>query len=36
MFARNGLDAIELAKRHHPSLILLDIQMPGMDGYSVV
>ncbi|MCK7577810.1 MAG: response regulator [Chromatiales bacterium] len=35
MFARNGLDAIELAKRHHPSLILLDIQMPGMDGYSV-
>ena len=35
LFARNGLDAIELAKRHHPSLILLDIQMPGQDGYSV-
>ena len=34
LFARNGLDAVELAKRHHPSLILLDIQMPGMDGYS--
>lgn len=34
LFARNGLDAVELAKRHHPGLILLDIQMPDMDGYS--
>lgn len=25
---------IRLAKEHHPSLILMDIQLPGMDGFS--
>jgi two-component system alkaline phosphatase synthesis response regulator PhoP len=30
--ADNGLLAIELAKKHHPSLIILDVQMPNMDG----
>lgn len=35
LFARNGTDAIALAKRHHPDLVLLDIQMPDLDGYSV-
>ncbi|HOW25070.1 MAG TPA: response regulator transcription factor [Bacteroidales bacterium] len=30
--ATNGLDAIDLATRHHPELIILDIMMPGMDG----
>lgn len=30
--AMNGLSAIELASRHRPHLIILDIMMPGMDG----
>ena len=33
--AQNGLEAIELAKKHLPSLILLDIMMPKMDGIEV-
>lgn len=28
----NGLEAITLAKTHHPDLILMDIRMPEMDG----
>jgi len=35
MFARGGVEALGLALRHHPALILLDIQMPEMDGYAV-
>lgn len=30
--AENGLQAIELAKKHHPHLIILDVMMPNMDG----
>ena len=30
--AENGLEAVELAKKEHPSLIMLDIHMPVMDG----
>ena len=30
--ADNGILAIELAKKHNPSLIILDVQMPNMDG----
>jgi len=33
--ARNGREGIELAGRVTPVLILLDIQLPGMDGYAV-
>jgi len=32
ILANNGLLAIELAKKHHPSLVILDVQMPNMDG----
>lgn len=31
--ARNGFEAIEQAKQHKPDLILLDVMMPGMDGF---
>lgn len=32
LLAENGQEAIELAKKHQPDLILMDVQMPGMDG----
>jgi CheY-like chemotaxis protein len=32
LVARNGAEAVECARRHHPDLILLDIVMPVMDG----
>ncbi|MEO5369018.1 MAG: response regulator [Magnetococcus sp. DMHC-1] len=33
IFAPNGEKALEAANRHVPDLILLDIMMPGMNGY---
>ena len=30
---RNGESAVDVARRVHPHLILLDIVMPGIDGY---
>ena len=33
--ARNGEKGIALAAQTEPDLILLDIQLPGMDGYTV-
>jgi two-component system, cell cycle response regulator DivK len=33
--ARNGREGIESAIEHHPDLIILDIQLPEMDGYEV-
>lgn len=33
--AKNGNEAIERAKQHEPSLIILDIMMPGKNGIEV-
>jgi YesN/AraC family two-component response regulator len=30
--AANGIQAVQLAKEHHPDIMLLDINMPEMDG----
>ena len=30
--AKNGVEAIEKAKKHKPQLIILDVMMPEMDG----
>jgi signal transduction histidine kinase/DNA-binding response OmpR family regulator len=32
----NGLDALKAAEKHLPDAILLDVVMPGMDGYAVI
>ena len=34
--ANSGREAIDLAQSHHPDLILMDIQMPGMDGLTAM
>lgn len=34
VFARNGREILAATHKHHPSLILSDIQMPEMDGYA--
>ncbi|HEU4833691.1 MAG TPA: LytTR family DNA-binding domain-containing protein [Pyrinomonadaceae bacterium] len=34
--ARNGQEAIEAVATHHPDLVFLDIQMPDLDGFSVL
>jgi len=34
--AKNGPDAIVLAEKHLPDVILLDVLMPEMDGYEVI
>lgn len=32
--ASNGKEAIEMVERHHPDVIILDLQMPVLDGWS--
>jgi len=33
--AESGVEGVRMALRHKPQAILLDIQLPGMDGYAV-
>jgi CheY-like chemotaxis protein len=33
--SHNGLHAIEMAKTHEPDVVLLSIDLPGLDGYQV-
>ena len=35
VFARDGDEALLAVQKHRPLLILLDIEMPGMNGYAV-
>ena len=32
---RSGLEAVELARLHHPDLLLMDIQLPEVSGLEV-
>jgi CheY-like chemotaxis protein len=34
--ARDGASGLEQAKQLHPGLIIMDIQLPGMDGLEVI
>jgi CheY-like chemotaxis protein len=36
LYASSGTEALELIEQYHPSLMLLDIMLPGMDGYGVL
>ncbi|MEN8120430.1 MAG: response regulator [Bacteroidota bacterium] len=36
LHADNGQDGINLFSEHNVDLVLLDIQLPGMDGYEVL
>jgi len=33
--ANSGMEALELLQKHKPDLIILDLMMPGMNGYEV-
>jgi CheY-like chemotaxis protein len=34
--ATNGREAVDLARQHHPDLILMDMMMPVVSGYEAV
>ncbi len=36
LVAHNGIEAIEMSRKHRPDLILMDIQMPIMDGLEAI
>lgn len=36
LFAHDGEEGIELAKKERPDLVVLDLLMPGIDGFEVL
>lgn len=34
--AEDGAEGVRLAGEHHPDLILMDVQLPDMDGFEVI
>lgn len=34
--ASDGIEALDSAHRNHPDLIILDLHMPGLDGFGVI
>lgn len=32
----NGIEAVDLIEEHHPDVVFLDVQMPGLDGFQVI
>lgn len=32
--ATNGTDGLQLARQHRPNVIVVDLKMPGMDGFT--
>ena len=34
--AENGQEAVDLAKKHNPAIVFLDLTMPVMDGYTAL
>jgi two-component system LytT family response regulator/two-component system response regulator LytT len=32
----NGIEAVNLIEEHHPDMVFLDVQMPGLDGFAVI
>src|ERR1700723_1798114 len=33
---QNGIEAVHLIRTHHPDVVFLDVQMPGLDGFAVI
>ncbi|KAB2951842.1 response regulator [Heliorestis acidaminivorans] len=33
MMASNGLQAVDIVEKYHPPIVLMDVRMPGLDGF---